>query len=57
MIVCPELRFDSRADQIMAMPAVRPHRWTRGEVDRLVEERAGLTPRYELVDGELLVTA
>ena len=40
----------------MAMPAVRPHRWTRTEVDRLVDERPGYTPRYELVDGELLVT-
>ena len=38
------------------MPAVRPHRWTRTEVDRLVDERPGYTPRYELVDGELLVT-
>jgi Uma2 family endonuclease len=56
MIVCAQLRLDSRAEQIMAMPAVRPHRWTRGEVDRLMEDRAGLTPRYELVDGELLVT-
>ena len=40
----------------MAMPAVRPHRWTRTEVDRLVDERPGYTPRYELVDGALLVT-
>ena len=40
----------------MAMPAVRPHRWTRAEVDHLVDERPGYTPRYELVAGELLVT-
>lgn len=40
----------------MAMPAVSPRRWTRPEVDRLVDERPGYTPRYELVDGELLVT-
>ena len=40
----------------MSMPAVRQHRWTRVEVDRLVDERPGLTPRYELVDGALLVT-
>lgn len=40
----------------MAMPSVRPHRWTRTEVDRLIDERPGYTPRYELVDGELLVT-
>lgn len=56
IVVCAELRLDSRAEQIMAMPAVRPHRWTRAQVDRLVDERPGLTPRYELVDGELLVT-
>ena len=40
----------------MAMPAVQPRRWTRPEVDRLIDERPGYTPRYELVDGELLVT-
>src|SRR5215467_2740416 len=44
------------AEQIVPMPAVRPRRWTAAEVDRLVEEREGHTPRYELVDGELLVT-
>lgn len=38
------------------MSAVRPHHWTRAEVDRLIDERPGYTPRYELVDGELLVT-
>ena len=42
----------------MAMPAqpLRPHRWTVDEVDRLAEARLELSPRYELVDGELLVT-
>ena len=51
-----ELRTDSIAEQIVAMSAVRQHRWTRAEVDQLIDERPGLTPRYELVDGELLVT-
>jgi Uma2 family endonuclease len=51
-----ELRQHSSAEQIMAMSAVGPRRWTRAEVDRLVDERPGYTPRYELVDGELLVT-
>jgi len=51
-----ELLKDPSAEQIMSMSAVRPHRWTRTEVDRLVDERPGYTPRYELVDGELLVT-
>jgi Uma2 family endonuclease len=37
------------------MPAIR-RRWTTEEVERLVDAREGLTPRYELVDGELLVT-
>jgi Uma2 family endonuclease len=40
----------------MSMPVVRTHRWTLDEVERLMDERDGLTPRYELVDGELLVT-
>jgi hypothetical protein len=39
-IVGAELRLDSRAEQIVVMPAVRPHRWIRGQVDRLVEDRA-----------------
>ena len=51
-----ELRQHSSAEQIMAMSAVSPRRWTRAEVERLVDERPGYTPRYELVDGELLVT-
>ena len=51
-----ELLRDQRAEQIMAMSAVSPRRWTRAEVDRLADERPGYTPRYELVDGELLVT-
>lgn len=56
-----ELQFFPLAEHIMAMPALqqyrREHRWTTEEVDRLIEERPGYTPRYELVDGELLVTA
>ena len=39
----------------MAMRAIRRH-WTLDDVDRLVDRRAGLSPRYELVDGDLLVT-
>jgi Uma2 family endonuclease len=45
-----------RAEQLMAMPAVRKSGWTLEEFERLVDERDGLTPRYELVDGDLLVT-
>ena len=40
----------------MSMPAADQHRWTIEEVDRLAEERVESSPRYELVDGELLVT-
>lgn len=39
----------------MAMPAVS-RRWTAREVRALIEENPRKTPRYELVDGELLVT-
>lgn len=51
-----ELLFLSTAEHIMAMPALREHRWTLDEVERLVEDRPGYTPRFELIDGELLVT-
>jgi Uma2 family endonuclease len=40
----------------MGMRAAGRRRWTIEEVERLIDERPGLTPRYELVDGELLVT-
>ncbi len=51
-----ELPSTFLAEQIMSMPAVRPHRWTVLDVERLIAARAELAPRYELVDGELLVT-
>jgi Uma2 family endonuclease len=38
------------------MPAAAEHFWTLEEVERLIDERHGYTPRYELVDGALLVT-
>lgn len=56
IVRCAELRLSSEAEQIMSMPVVRRRLWTTDDVDRLVVEREGLTPRYELVDGELLVT-
>ena len=40
----------------MSMSSSLPHRWTDDEVARLIDKRPGYTPRYELVDGELLVT-
>jgi Uma2 family endonuclease len=39
----------------MGMPAVE-RRWTAREVRALIEESPLASPRYELVDGELLVT-
>src|SRR6185437_16074370 len=51
-----ELRSSRRAEQVMSMPALHARRWTIEEVDRLAEEREESSPRYELVDGELLVT-
>jgi len=48
-----------RADQIMGMPAFNDRmarRWTAREVRQLIAESPVATPRYELVDGELLVT-
>ncbi len=41
---------------LMFMPTVRQRRWAIEEVERLVDDRKGYTPRYELVDGSLLVT-
>jgi Uma2 family endonuclease len=41
----------------MAMPARTIHqRWTRSEVRALIDDAPLATPRYELVDGDLLVT-
>jgi Uma2 family endonuclease len=51
-----ELPRGIRAEQIMSMPVLRSDRWTIEEVEQLIDERHGLTPRYELVGGELLVT-
>ena len=38
------------------MPAERTRRWTAPEVRQLIADQPGDWPRYELVDGELLVT-
>ncbi len=40
----------------MAMPALTPRRWTAREVRGLIAANPLHTPRYELVDGELLLT-
>lgn len=50
------LFFFRRAEQIMGMPAEAMRRWTAREVRELTERNPLWSPRYELVDGELLVT-
>jgi Uma2 family endonuclease len=40
----------------MGMPAETTRRWTAREVRDLIAAQPNHTPRYELVDGELLVT-
>jgi len=44
------------AEKIMAMPGGVFRRWTAREVRELIGAAPLATPRYELVDGELLVT-
>lgn len=48
------LRFSRRAEHTMGMPA-HARRWTAAEVRELSDESRPW-PRYELIDGELLVT-
>jgi Uma2 family endonuclease len=62
VVVHPRRRMDHAclcrveiAEQIMVMPAVK-RRWTAKEVRELIDASPFATPRYELVDGELLVT-
>ena len=54
------LHFSRFAEQTMGMPAVQydsmpRRRWTAAQVRDLIEE-CRPSPRYELIDGELLVT-
>lgn len=51
-----ELPGITLSEQIMFMPAMLHRRWTEDEVRRLIDDAPAPTPRYELVDGELLVT-
>jgi len=56
IVVHDALPFTPSAEQIIAMPAETGRRWTAREVRALIAESPLATPRYELVDGELLVT-
>lgn len=55
MIPHVRLPWIRRAEQIMGMPAVQ-RRWSAREVRALIDQSPLATPRYELVEGELLVT-
>jgi Uma2 family endonuclease len=48
------LRFSAEAEQTMGMPAVERY-WTPADVRELMDETRPW-PRYEVIDGELLVT-
>src|SRR5688572_16569718 len=50
-----ELHFSPNAEQTMGMPALTKHRWTAADV-RVLMDASRHWPRYELLDGELLVT-
>ena len=54
MLPCATLRLLSAAEQTMSMPAHARH-WTVDEV-RAMQDEDRPWPRYELIDGELLVT-
>jgi len=54
VVSAPALRDSIRAEQTMHMPATR-QRWTAEEV-RALQDESRAWPRYELIDGELLVT-
>jgi Uma2 family endonuclease len=49
------LPFRTGAEQTMAMPAIR-RRWTAAQVRALIAESEKFWPRYELINGELVVT-
>lgn len=51
---CLQLQFN--AEHYMSMPAIAQRRWTPDELRLFIEEHPEPVPRYELVDGELLVT-
>jgi Uma2 family endonuclease len=56
-MLCDDLLLSRRrAEHNMGMPATHARRWTADEVRRLIEESPAHWPRYELVDGELLVS-
>ncbi len=57
MVCDAELPVTPSAEQIMAMPAEVGRRWSAEQVRDLIASSPLATTRYELVDGELLVTS
>src|SRR4051812_5249696 len=55
MLLGAELLSVSYAEHIVVMPALAGHHWTAEDVRALMDESRHW-PRYELLDGELLVT-
>jgi len=55
MVRRAELPSVPDAEQIMGMPVADNHHWTAADVRALMDEHRHW-PRYELLDGELLVT-
>jgi Uma2 family endonuclease len=51
-----ELRRVFHTEHFMSMPALHQRQWTVDEVERLADEQVEPTNRYELADGQLLVT-
>ena len=49
------MRLTSRAEHHMGMPAEKIRRWTTAEVRELMDESRAW-PRYELIDGQLIVS-
>ena len=50
------LQLSRQAEHHMGMPAIERRNWTAAEVRALIDANPLYSPRYELVDGELLVT-
>jgi Uma2 family endonuclease len=55
MFLNAELHLSFGGEHIMGMPALQKHRWTAADV-RALMDASRHWPRYELLDGELLVT-
>jgi Uma2 family endonuclease len=56
MLVHACLPPNPRTVQLMAMPAAERRHWTAAEVRRLIDDHDDPMPRFELVQGALLVT-